>query len=165
MCGFNNLDDEQKEEYQKQLSGYAQSIGGVNFFLQLLETIRETSPHPLISTNREFTVGIAKVKWNKVIFNYKLQSLIKARSNQDKRGNLLPKKDTKGYKKTLNLLRTMKPIVFTVKPAHREDGDGFMFQPLEIVSETSTKLNPIFDILFFCSVETSKKILNYKTKS
>ncbi len=165
MCDFNSLSDEEKEQYCEQLNNYAKSIGGVNFFLQLLEAIRETKPHPLISANREFTVGVAKVKWNKVIFNDKLQLLIKARTDRNKQGNLLPKIDTKGYKKVLNLLRTMKPIVFTVKPAHREDGDGFMFQPFEIVSETSTKLTPIFDMLFFCSVDNTKKILNYKSKS
>jgi hypothetical protein len=165
MCDFSNLSDEQKEQYHRQLNEYAQSIGGVNFFLQLLEAIRETNPHPLTSAHREFVSGTARIKWNKVIFQDKLQLLIKARENEGKNGNLLPKKEAKGFKKILNLLRTMKPIVFTVTPAHREEGNGFFFQPLERMSESNTKLNFVFEILFFCSAESAKKILNYKAKN
>jgi hypothetical protein len=70
----------------------------VNFFLQLLEAIRETNPHPLTS-------------------------------------------------------------------AHREEGNGFFFQPLKRISESNTKLNFVFEMLFFCSAESAKKILNYKAKN
>jgi len=31
-----------------------------------------------------------------------------------------------------------------------------------VIDEKTTKLNPVFDALFFCSVETVKKILNFK---
>ena len=165
MCDFNSLSDEQKEQYHKQLNDYAQRLGGVNFLLQLIESIRETRPHPLTATNREFAASTARLKWNKVIFNDKLQLLIKTREDKGGNGNLLPKKESKGFKKVLNLLRTMKPIIFTVMPIHREDGDGFIFQPFEIISENNTKLNFIFEVLFFSSVGSAKEILNYKKKA
>jgi len=162
MHHFNNLDDTQKRVYHEQLLGYAQSIGGVNFFLQLLEAIREAKPHPLTAANREFTVEVATIKWNKAIFQDKIQLLQKARIKESEQNNLLPNKGDKGYKKILNLVRTLKPIVFTVMPLRREDGAGFILQPFDVIAEHTTKLNPIFDALFFCSVDTVKKVLNYK---
>jgi hypothetical protein len=164
MFDFNSLPDEQKEHYHEKLHAYAQRAGGVNFLLQLIEGIREASPHPLTATHRELSLSTIKLKWNKVVFNDKLQLLIKIRENGGKGGNLLPKKEAKGFKKALNLLRMMKPIIFTVMPAHREDGDGFIFQPFEIVSDSNTKLTFIFEILFFSSIGNVKEILNYKKK-
>jgi hypothetical protein len=104
------------------------------------------------------------ITWNKVIFNDKLQLLQKARINETKQNNLLPQKDDKNYKKVLNLLRTLKPIVFHVRPANKEDGSGFFFQAFDIIDEDTTKLNPIFDALFFCSVDNVKRALNYRVK-
>ena len=40
----------------------------------------------------------------------------------------------------------------------------FFFQPFDVIDENKTKLNPLFDALFFCSVETVKKVLNYEPK-
>ncbi|MBD3790470.1 MAG: hypothetical protein IE885_08960 [Campylobacterales bacterium] len=165
MCDFNNLDEAQKQAYHEKLLRCADAFGGKNFFLQLLEAIRETKPHPLTAGNHEFTMPLGSVKWNKVIFNDKLQLLLKARLGESQRGNLLPETTGKGYKKVLNLVRTLKPIVFIVKPARKEDGNGFFFQPFEVIDEKTTRLNPVFDALFFCSVETVKKVLNYESKT
>lgn len=164
MCDFNNLTDEQKRHYHKILLDAADNFGGKNFFLQLLEAVRESSPHPLISAHREFKVDLGTVKWNKVIFKDKLQLLEKARVKESKQNNLLPSKEEKSYKKVLNLVRTLKPIVFTVRPERREDGAGFMFQPFDIIDEETTRLNPLFDAIFFCSIATVKKLLNYEPK-
>ncbi|MDM5271644.1 hypothetical protein PGH07_05615 [Sulfurovum sp. zt1-1] len=165
MCDFNTLDDAQKLHYHQILLNAAANFGGKNFFLQLLEAIRESKPHPLIAANREFNIGLGSIKWNKVIFNDKLQLLQKARLNESKQNNLLPSKDDKSYKKVLNLVRTLKPIVFTVRPNVKENGSSFIFQPFDIIDEETTKLNPLFDALFFCSIETVKKILNYEPKA
>ena len=165
MCDFNALDDTQKLHYHQILLSAAENFGGKNFFLHLLEAIRESKPHPLIAANREFTIDLGTIKWNKVIFNDKLQLLQKARLTESKQGNLLPDKEDKSYKKVLNLVRTLKPIVFTVRPSSKEYGAGTIFQPFEVIDEETTRLNPLFDALFFCSVETVKKILNYKPKA
>lgn len=164
MCDFNTLSDEEKILYHEKLLNCANNFGGKNFFLQLLEAIRETKPHPLVSGNSVFEIELGTIKWNKVIFNDKLQLLLKSRVNENKQDNLLPKMDEKNYKKILNLVRTLKPIVFHVKPANIEDGPGFFFQPFDVINENKTKLNPIFDALFFCSVDTVKKVLNYTPK-
>jgi len=163
MSNFNTLSDEEKIKHHEQLLQCATNFGGRNFFLQLLESIRETKPHPLVSSNSEFNIEIGSIEWHKVIFNDKLQLLIKARINETKQNNFLPNKNEKQYKKILNLVRTMKPIVFHVKPALKEDGPGFFFQAFDIIDENTTKLNPIFDALFFSSIDNVKNILNYKS--
>lgn len=165
MCDFNTLTDEEKKIHHEKLLQCATNFGGKNFFLQLLEAIRETKPHPLTSGNSEFRIGLGNIKWNKVIFNDKLQLLLKARANESKQDNFLPNPDEKNYKKILNVVRTLKPIVFHVKPTEKEDGPGFFFQPFDIIDESKTKLNPVFDALFFCSVDTVKKVLNYEPKA
>ena len=164
MCDFHNLSDEDKKIHHEKLLLCANNFGGKNFFLQLLEAIRETKPHPLVAGNSEFDIELGTIKWNKVIFNDKLQLLIKARINEGKQDNLLPDKEEKNYKKVLNVVRTLKPIVFQVKPANQEDGSGFFFQPFDVIDENTTKLNPVFDAIFFCSVDTVKKVLNYEPK-
>jgi len=164
MCDFNTLNEKEKQRYHELFLDAARKFGGKNFFLSLLEAIRETKPHPLVSANREFVMELGQVKWNKVIFNDKLQLLLKTRVHESRQNNLLPEKESKQYKKVLNLVRTLKPIVFHVKPAHKEDGPGFFFQPFDIIDEKTTKLNPLFDALFFCSVGTVKKALNYETE-
>lgn len=162
MCDFNSLTDEEKQQHHEKLLDAAMKFGGKNFFLQLLEAIRETKPHPLTAGNMAFDIDLGSISWNKVIFNDKLQLLLKARKNESDQDNLLPKKEEKNYKKILNVVRTLKPIVFRVTPENPEDGSGFFFQAFDIIDENKTKLNPMFDALFFCSVDTVKKVLNYK---
>jgi hypothetical protein len=164
MCDFNSLNSDQKEQYHIELTKCAESFGGRNFFLQLLEEIRETKPHPLTAISKEFSIDVGIIKWNKVIFNDKLLLLQKARTSEKKQNNLLPKEGAKGYKKILNLLRTLKPIVFTVKPQKRDVGNGFMLQPFVVIDENTTKINPLFDALFFCSMDVVKRILSYEPR-
>ena len=164
MCDFNTLTDEEKKIHHEKLLECANNFGGKNFFLQLLEAIRETKPHPLTAGSCQFSIELGTIKWNKVIFNDKLQLLLKARVNEGEQDNFLPKPDEKNYKKILNVVRTLKPIVFRVTPSLKEDGPGFLFQPFDMVDGNKTKLNPLFDALFFCSVETVKKALNYEPK-
>jgi len=165
MCDFNTLTDKEKKLYHEKLLACANNFGGKNFFLQLLEAIRETKPHPLVAGNSEFNIELGSIKWNKTIFNDKLQLLIKARINESKQDNFLPDKEAKNYKKVLNVVRTLKPIVFHVRPADKENGSGFFFQAFDIIDEEKTKLNPIFDALFFCAVDTVKKVLNYEPRT
>ena len=107
---------------------------------------------------------LGTISWNKVIFQDKLQFLLKARINESKQNNFLPSSNEKNYKKILNIVRTLKPVVFHVKPTRKEDGAGFFFQPFDVIDEHTVKLNPLFDALFFCSIDTVKKVLNYEAK-
>lgn len=160
MCDFNALDDASKRHYHALLTQAAEAMGGKNFFLKLLEAVRQTKPHPLIAANCEFNFSHGAVTWNKVIFKDKLTLLLQERTQESKRGNLLPDPEAKPYKKVMNLVRTLRPITFVVTP--KREGSGFSMQPFDVIDETTTRLNPIFDAVFFCSIETVKKVLSYE---
>jgi len=143
----------------------ATKFGGVNFFLQLLEAIRKYDGHPLTAKHSEFKFSRGNIRWEKVIFKDKLSLLFKVRVSESERGNLLPSKDDKTYKNIMNLIRTLAPIEFTVMPKNMNDGEGFSFKPFDKIDDKTTRLNPIFDAMFFCSVDTIKKVLAYIPKS
>ena len=165
MCDFNNLDDAAKTAYHNQLAKCAEAFGGINFFLQLLEAIRKEKTHPLTAKHSEFRFSRGIVKWEKVIFKDKFTLLTKIRITESEDGNLLPDQDDKSYKKVMNLLRTLQPIEFVVMPKNQKDGEGFSFHAFDIVDKDVTKINPVFDALFFCSVDTIKKVLSYTPKA
>ena len=54
MLDYNSLDEATKNDFNKQLSDCAQAIGGKNYFLQLVESIRNTRPHPLMAKKAKF---------------------------------------------------------------------------------------------------------------
>ncbi len=162
MCDFNNLTDEEKLHYHTILTTVANNYGGINFFLQLLEALREASPHPLSSRHQDFLFDLGDIRWGKTIFNDKILLIEKLRKEKNEDDNVLKNKEGKEYKKTINLIKTLSPITFSVRPARRDDGEGFDFKAFDKVDEETIKLNPLFEALFFCSINTVKKILNYK---
>ena len=161
MCDFKNLTDEEKQNFHQLLTTCATNFGGQNFFLQLLEEIRETNTHPLCSKHQDFLSNLGTIKWGKTIFNDKIELIIEMRKSNQEREDFLPKKENKNYKRTLNLIKTLSPIIFSVRPNLREHGEGFDFPAFDR-NNNKTKINPIFEVLFFCNIEIVKKILNYK---
>ncbi len=164
MCDFDSLDDAAKTAYHHQLTECATALGGKNFFLLMLEAVRKTKPHPLVTKSCEFRFSHGSIGWDKIIFQDKFTLLSKVRMSQNKQANLLPKPTDPSYKKILNLVRTLHPVTFHAKPKQRKDGEGFQMQALDMIDAHTTRLNPVFDAVFFCSVETVKKILAYKPK-
>ena len=162
MCDFNNLTNEEKLHYHEIIITCANNYGGINFFLQLVEKVRDVSPNPLSSRHQDFLFDLGNIRWDKTIFQDKIDLIAQRRKNKDTNKNFLPEKEDKAYKRTLNLIKTLSPVTFSVRPALREDGEGFDFKAFDKIDEDVTKLNPIFEVLFFCSIETVKKILNYK---
>lgn len=158
---FNTLEEETKTKIHARLIQCAETFGGVNYFLQLLEAIREAKTSPLTARNCTFHFELGTVKWSKVIFEDKLNLLLKARLSEGKNNNLLPKENDQAYKRVLNLVRALKPIEFRVKPKNMKHGEGFIVQPFEVIDESTTRLDPIFDVLFFAGIDTAKKILKY----
>ena len=161
MCDFNNLTDEEKAKYHQLLQESADAFGGTNFFLQLLEGIRKHKTHPLTAKHSEFKFSRGNVRWEKVIFKDKLNLLLKTRINESKNGNFLPSKEDKSYKNVMNLVRTLAPVEFTVTPKNMNDGEGFTFKAFDKIDDETIRLNPLFDAVFFCSVDTIKKVLAY----
>lgn len=162
MCNFHNLNDDEKLHYHKLLLNCADNFGGINFFLQLIEALRASSAHPLCSRHQDFLFDLGTIRWGKVIFNDKVQLIERIRKERCKENNFLPNTQSKDYKRVLNLIRTLSPITFSVRPSLRDDGEGFDFKAFDMIDEETTKLNPVFDALFFTPTKMVKSILEYK---
>jgi len=166
VCHFHKLSDAEKILLRDQLLSYAALIGGKNSLLKLLETIRKTSPHPLISKTALLRFPKGLIKWNKNVHRDNL-SLLSTRMNArtDENQNLMAAKEDKSYKNVANMLRSLGPLTFTVAMNNEADGTGFSFKAFEIVDSDTTLMTPMFEIFFFCSVSVTKKILNFNPSS
>ncbi len=162
MCDFNNLTDEQKQHFHTILMTAANNYGGLNFFLQLIEALRDNTPHPLTSSHQDFLFDLGDIRWGKTIFKDKVELIKETRLNRIQEESFLPLEDEKKHKKILNLIRTLEPITFSVRPSLRDDGEGFDFKAFNTNGKKQVTLTPLFEALFFCSVDTVKQILNHK---
>ena len=160
MTNYKLLDDATKQYYKKQITNCAQSLGGKNYFLQLLEKIRVAHPHPLMAKDYSFRFSHGIVKWKKVIFKEKVFLLIELFKDRESNGNLMPKKGDKRYKTILNLLRTIGPMKFEIRPKNSKNGDGFILHPFDIIDENTLHLNFMFEVLFFLPLYIAKQVFN-----
>ena len=164
MTDYNSLDDVTKEDLRKQINDCAESLGGKNYFLQLLEAIRGEHHHPLMAKDLSFRFKHGIVKWKKVIFKDKVHLLLKILKDNRNTGNLMPKKKEKGYKTVLNLLRTLGPMEFEIRPKNSKDGEGFILHPFDMVDKNTTLLNYMFDAVFFLPLHIVKNALSGPVK-
>ena len=160
MTNYKLLDDATKQYYKKQITNCAQSLGGKNYFLQLLEAIRVAHPHPLMAKDYSFRFAHGIVKWKKVIFKEKVFLLIELFKDRERNGNLMPNKGDKRYKTIMNLLRTIGPIEFEIRPKNSKNGDGFILRPFDIIDENTLHLNFMFEVLFFLPLYIAKQVFN-----
>ena len=164
MTNYNSLDDVTREQLRQQINECAQSLGGKNYFLQLLEAIRAEGRHPLVAKDLSFRFNHGIVKWKKVIFKDKVHLLIKLLKNSETNGNLMPKKGDKNYKTIMNLLRTLGPMKFKIQPKNSNDGGGYILHPIDIIDENNSQINFMFEVVFFLPLYIVKKILIGPTK-
>ena len=160
MISYNSLDDLTKQNLKKEINDCALALGGKNHFLHLLEEIRKERHHPLMAKNSSFRFSYGTVKWGKVIFKDKVHLLIKMTKDQENNGNLMPKKGDRKYKTVMNLLRTLGPMKFEIRPKNNKDGDGFNLHPFDIIDENTSHLNFMFDIVFFVPIHIVKQVFN-----
>lgn len=165
MCRLHQLSADEKILLRDQLLAYAGTIGGKNSFLKLLETIRSTSPHPLVSKTPLLRFPKGLIKWSKNVHRDNL-TLLSTRMNArtPENQNLLLPKEHPAYKNVMNMLRSLGPLTFTVAMNNESDGAGFTFKAFTIVDEETTLLDPVFEILFFCPVAAVKKLLSFTAK-
>ena len=158
---FNILSQEDKLKYHQELKICVTAFSGMNHFLQLIENIRKTKPNPIMSGTCEVHFFLGTLRWSKVIFKDKIDMLINARIYENENRTLLPKKEHKDYKKTLNMIRTISPIEFILKPKDLKNGDKYSFFAFDEYDDRVC-INPVFDSIFFSSLDTVKSALNYK---
>ena len=160
MISYNSLDDLTKQNLKKEISDCALALGGKNHFLHLLEEIRKERHHPLMAKNSSFRFSYGTVKWGKVIFKDKVHLLIKMTKDRENNGNLMSKKGGRKYKTVMNLLRTLGPMKFKIRPKNNKDGDGFNLHPFDIIDENTSHLNFMFDVVFFLPIHIVKQVFN-----
>jgi len=166
MCNFNNQNEDTKAMIHLFMKKSAESIGGANFLLGMVEALRATKPHPLTAKKCVIESDNSLIKWNKIVFKDKLmvleEILLLHKSSEEPDFNILESDSQKKKKRILNMVKTLAPIEFLVTPKNPEDGGGFSFKVFETIEDDYVKINPVFVALFFCSTEFTKKALKYE---
>jgi len=158
---FNDLSNDQQEQLHNQLLEYANNIGGINPFLQMIEDIRASKPKALLNKTAIFHFKSGKISWGKTIFKDTLTLLYSAMSKEERDGDIISGLPPKEYKATMNMMRALKPVSVEVI-AKDESLDGFNFAMLDASIEKNTKVDLIFKIIFFFNINFAKEVLSYK---
>ncbi len=166
MCNFNKQSEDTKELIHLFMKKAAESVGGINFLLALIEAMKTKKPNALMYKECQIASNNTIIKWNKVVFRDKVEILEEIlqvhRSSEDPDFNILNNENVKKRKKILNMVRTLAPLEFVVTPQNPKDGGGFSFKVFDTIEDENVTLNPIFIALFFCSTEFIKKALKYE---
>lgn len=158
---FNKLDKNLKEELHKEFASYANILGGTNFFLKMIEEIREQKPNPLLNKSGMFHTTKAKVTLSKSMFKDTFSTLFDAIRREERNGDMLNGIETKEYKATMNMMRTLKSVNITIQ-GKNENEDSFSFDILDTREEKKTKVTFVFKTIFFYHLDEARKVLTYK---
>ncbi len=158
MTKYDSIGNKVKQDLKNQLIKNAISLGGKNHFLSLIEAIRIAHPHPLMAKDASFHFKKGLIKWEKVIYKDKVNLLLTLIENSDGNKYLISEKGTRNYKIVRNLMRTIGPIKFEVRPKNIKDGEGFLFNLIEIIDENTCQLSFMFEVLFILPIKLIKKI-------
>lgn len=159
---FNELPIEKKIELHEELLALSSSVGGKNFFLQMIEDIKKEKPNPLLNKSSAYHYSKGRMSWTKAIYKDTLTQLFTAMRKEEKEGDMLEGLKPKDYKVTMNMMKALKPLEITIKPKNSEDGEGFSFFILDTTQEKKTKVSFIFKAIFFYNVDFVKTILNFE---
>jgi len=166
MCNFNKQSEDTKALIHLFMKKAAKSVGGENFLLALIESLKSKKPNALMYKGCQVASNNTIMKWNKIVFKDKvdiLQEILQSQRNAEKPDfNILNNENTKTRKNILNMVRTLAPLEFIISPQNPNDGPGFDFKVFESIEENCVKINPIFLAMFFCSIEFTKKALRYE---
>lgn len=161
---FNKLPEITKQQLHDEVLKCANSIGGKNFFLQMIEDIKKEKPSPLINKSGTFHFSKGKVNLSKSIFKETHTLLFDAIRREEKTGDMLNGINPKEYKSVMNMMRTLSHVQISVNSSDEENNEGFTFDILDTKEEKKTKVTFLFKLIFFYHIEEAKKALNYKSK-
>lgn len=171
---FNQLDLEAKKQLHDEVLANAMSLGGKNFFLQLIEDFKKEKPNPLLNKSAAFHFSKGRVCWSKPIYKDTMSLLWDAMRREEKKGDMLDGINPKEYKAVMNMMRALSSIDITVtprKPRNEEDTEdvetskGFTFSMLDTSVEKKTRVTLMFKIIFFYNIDFAKEVLNYEPKN
>lgn len=159
---FNKLDNNLKEEIHFEISAFANTMGGKNFFLKMIEEIRSETPNPLLNKSGMFHTSKSKITLSKSMYKDTFQILFAAIRREDKGGDMLNGIAPKEYKATMNMMKALAKVVITVE-SKEETGGTYDFSILDTSEEKKTKVTFIFKALFFYHLDEAKKALAFKS--
>lgn len=151
--------DSTEQTLAEQLRDCAEAIGGKNFFLTLAETIRSTREGIIVGEKKQINYSSGVMTWNKTLHADNWRLLIESAKVRTKDGNILLPAEDKRHKNILNMIRTLKPLTFTVMPTNSSDGEGFSFSALEVIDEKTTHISPLFKAMFVMPIDLLRKSL------
>lgn len=160
---FNKLEVSVKENLHNEFSAYSKVLEGDNFFLKVVEEIREQKTNPLLNETGIFHTSKCKITLSKSIFKETLNLLFDAIRREEKTGDIFGGVSTKDYKSTMNMIRTLKSVTVTFQS--KTSGETFTFNILDTSEEKKTKVTFTFKALFFYHLDELKKALFYKNES
>lgn len=159
---FNALDNSVKQAMHEELLQYANQLGGINFFLQLIESIKAEKVNPLLKQSSTFHYPKGKITWNKMIYKTTLTALFTALKREDKQGDMLQGANPKEYKEIMNMMKTLKPLEINIEP---EELEPLSFLVLDTSQEKKTKISFLFKVIFFYNIGFAKQVLTYKKEA
>lgn len=158
---YNDLSHEQKLQLQKKLNETIEKVGGQFNFFKMLEDIREAKKHPLSNKTGKLHFSSGTISWDKHIYDDKIDVIKQALINAPK-SNLLSIEKEKLKKQLINSAKTIVKLQFILKNKKSSDGEGFCFNSFETLNDQAIEFDPLFQIIFFDSINNTKKILNYQ---
>ena len=155
---FTDLSEKNKKLLHTEILSNAENIGGKNVFLQMIEDIREHEASLLSDKSKAFHFNGGNISWNKAIYKDTLALLFEViKVDGDMFEGLKPKKQ----KTTLNMLKTLKPVIIRVKPKNMKDGEGFTLSIVKTDIKDNASISLMFKIIFFYHIGFAKEALAY----
>ncbi len=155
---FIDLSEKNRKQLHKEILSNAENIGGKDIFLQMIEDIRKNGTNLLLEKSTTFSFNGGNISWNKSIYKDTFSLLLEAvKVNGDMFEGLKPKKQ----KSTLNMLKTLKPVIIKVKPKNIKDGEGFTLSIVETDIKDNATISLMFEIIFFYPTKFAKVALDY----
>ncbi len=160
---FYKLQPQQKEIVHAIVLELAMSFGGKNSFLTIIEEMRKEKTNPLLHQSSVFHHPKFKINWTKVIQRDSLTALFYAVKKEESDGNILQNLSPKDFKTTLNMIKALKNLSFTVTPKI-DSIQSSTFPLFSEVTESDAKMSIVFKALFFYPFEYIKKALSYEIR-
>ena len=158
---FNKLETSEKESLHKEITSFANALGGQNFFLKMIEEIRAVKPNPILNKTGTFHTSKTKISLSKTMFKDTFNALFDAIRKEEKSGDMLIGLAPKDYKTTMNMMRTLRNVKILVE-SKEENNESFEFFILDTSVEKKTKVTFIFKAIFFYHLDEAKKALSYQ---
>jgi len=155
---FNNLSAEEKLDLQKDVFSCMEIVGGKNHFLGMIENIKDSSQHPLMNKTGKYHFDNGTITWGKQIFKEKVFALKNMLINHQS-DNILTIQNEKLQKDIQNTIKTVGKLEFLIET---KDGKEFSFKAFTTIDETNIEMDPMFQIIFFDSINNTRRILDYK---